>query len=356
MTTEQFSARGFGSGLPPEGAPIQLRLAGEQLHIEGWPDVVAVSRGEVAVRRQGNGLLLEWQVPAGHCAMLLGQQAVAALAAWLPPTALQRDPTTHRWLWISLFLAIGLPLLLLALFFAFRAEIVDAVVARIPAAQEIKLGEQLWQMQSAQLKLIEGTAANRFLEETGARLAQARPTPYRYRFSLTDDPSINAFAMPAGFIVVHRGLIEKAASAEEVAGVLAHEIEHAEQRHALRALIQELGFTAIWVAVTGDVGGGLAGEWLKGLTGMQFSRAQEAAADAGGYRRLLAAKIDPHGMASFFETLSNQQSDMPGALSLLSTHPDSAERAATIKAQLQTAPSFPPLAYDWAAIRASLVR
>ena len=287
--------------------------------------------------------------------MLLEPKTAAAFAAWLPHAAVHRDSATRRWLSISLFLSIGLPLLLLALFFAFRAEIVDAVVARIPAEQEIKLGEQLWQMQSAQLKLIEGTAANRFLEEIGTRLAQARPTPYRYRFSLADDPSINAFAMPAGFIVVHRGLIEKAASAEEVAGVLAHEIEHAEQRHALRALAQKLGFAAVWIAVTGNVGGGLAGEWLAGLAGMQFSRAQEASADAGGYERLLAAKIDPRGMASFFETLSKQQGDLPGALSLLSTHPASTERAAAIKVQLQTAPPFPPLAYDWAAIRASLI-
>ena len=355
-SAEQFPARGFGSGLPPEGASVQLRLAGGQLHIEGWPEILSVNRSEVAVRRQGDGLLLEWQAPFGHCAMLLGPQAVTAIAAWLPPIVAQRDSTTRRWLGASLFLAIGLPLLLLALFFAFRAEIVDAVVARIPAEQEIKLGEQLWQMQSAQLKLIEGTAANRFLEETGARLAQARPTPYRYRFSLADDPSVNAFAMPAGFIVVHRGLIEKAASAEEVAGVLAHEIEHAEQRHALRALAQKLGFAAVWIAVTGDVGGGIVGEWLKGMAGMQFSREQESSADAGGYARLLAAKIDPRGMVSFFEALSKQQGDLPGALSLLSTHPASAERAAAIKAQLQTAPTFPPLAYDWAAIRASLAR
>ncbi len=288
--------------------------------------------------------------------MLLDQKTAAALAAWLPPIAAQRDSATRNWLWASLLLAIGLPLLLLALFFAFRAEIVDAVVARIPAEQEIKLGEQLWQMQSGSLKLIEGTAANRFIEETGARLAQARPTPYRYRFSLADDPSVNAFAMPAGFVVVHRGLIEKAASAEEVAGVLAHEIEHAEQRHSLRALAQKLGFAAIWISVTGDVGGGLAGEWLQGLAGMQFSREQESSADAGGYARLLAAKIDPRGMASFFETLSKQQGGMPGAISLLSTHPDSAERAAAIRVQLQAAPVFPPLPYDWDAIRASLAK
>lgn len=355
-SSDALPARGFGAGLPPEGAPVRLRLAGERLHIEDWPEVISVNRSEVAARRQGDGLLLEWQAPLGRCGMLLGPQAATALAAWLPPVAAQRDSATRRWLWATLFLAIGLPLLLLALFFVFRAEIVDAVVARIPVEQEKMLADRLWQMQGAQLKLIEGTAANRFLEEAGTRLAQARSTPYRYRFSLADDPSVNAFAMPAGYIVVHRGLIEKAASAEEVAGVLAHEIEHAEQRHALRALAQKLGFAAIWVAVTGDVGGGIAGEWLQGLAGMQFSREQEASADAGGYARLLAAKIDPRGMASFFETLSKQQGDLPGALSLLSTHPDSAERAAAIRVRLPTAPAFAPLPYDWEAIRASLAK
>jgi predicted Zn-dependent protease len=288
--------------------------------------------------------------------LLLEPPAATALVAWLPPSGEHQDFTTRLWLWLALFLSIGLPLLLLASLFGFRAEILDAVVTRIPVEQEIKLGEQLWQVQGAQIKLIDGTAANRFLEEIGARLTQARPTPYRYRFFLADETSVNAFAMPAGFIVVQRGLIEKAATAEEVAGVLAHEIEHVEQRHALRGLVQELGVTAVWTIVAGDVGGGVAGEWLKGLAGMQFSRAQESAADAGGYGRLLAARIDPHGMASFFDTLSRQQNDMPGALNLLSTHPASAERAASIRAQLQTAPSFPPLAYDWTAIRASLVR
>lgn len=354
--TDTYPARGFGPGLPPQGAPVRLLLADETLHIEGWPEVAAVSSGEAAARRHGKGLLLEWQIPQGRCGLLLDPAAVTALAGWLPPTGVQQDASTRRWLGIALFLAVGLPLLLLALFFAYRTEIIDAVVARTPVEQERSLGERLWQAQGAQLKLIKGTAANRFIEETGARLAQARPTPYRYRFFLVDDASVNAFAMPAGYIVVHRGLIEKAASAEEVAGVLAHEIEHVEQRHALRGLVQELGLTVVWSAVTGDVVGGAAAELLKGLAGMQFSRAQEAAADAGGYERLLAARIDPHGMASFFDTLSRQKNDMPGALHLLSTHPGSAERAAAIMTRLQTAPALPALAYDWTAIRASLTK
>lgn len=352
--TDTYPARGFGPGLPPQGAPVRLQLVGELLQIEGWPEIISVRSGEAAARRQSNGLLLEWQAPQGQCGLLLEPPAATALAGWLPPAGRHQDASTRRWLWMVLFLSFGLPLLLLALFFGYRAEIVDAVVARIPVEQEKSLGERLWQAQGAQLKLIKSTAANRFIEETGARLAQARPTLYRYRFFLVDDASVNAFAMPAGYIVVHRGLIEKASSAEEVAGVLAHEIEHVEQRHALRGLVQELGLTVIWSGVSGDVVGGAAAGWLKGLAVMQFSRAQEAAADAGGYERLLAARIDPHGMASFFDTLSRQQADVPGALSLLSTHPGSTERAAAIMTRLQNAPALPPLAYDWPAIRASL--
>lgn len=355
MIVNQFSARGFGPGLPPEGAPVTARFAGDILHIEGWPEVAEVRRGTAVTRRQGDNLALEWEIASGRCALLLeGKGADAALAAWQPAITKERDAATRRWLWAALLLAIGLPLLLLSLFFAFRAEIVDAAVARIPSEQEKQLAEKLWQMQAIQLKLIEGTAANHFLEETGARLAAAKPTPYPYRFFLADDPSVNAFAMPAGFIVVHRGLVEKTASAEEVAGVLAHEIEHVEQRHALRGMVQDLGLAAVWIAVTGDVGGGAAAQWLKQLAGLQFSREQEMAADAGGYARLLAAKIDPRGMVSFFEQLANGQSGLPGALNFLSTHPASTERTAALKPLLQTAPALPPLAYDWAAIRASL--
>lgn len=352
--TEPQTARGFGPGLPPQGATVKVAPAGEQLLIEDWPQVQAVARNKLLVRRQGEGLALEWQTAGGRCALALDAQAAGMLSGWLPQTAASaQDKATRRWLGVALFLAIGLPLLLLALFFAFRTTLVDIAVGQIDVAQEKDLADQLWQMQRMQLKLIEQTAANRFVEEVGARLTAVRPSPYRYQFFIADEASVNAFAMPAGYIVVHRGLLQQAASAEEVAGVLAHEIEHVEQRHALRGLVQELGMTLVTVAVSGDLGG-VAAHWMQDLAGLQFSRSQESAADEGGYARLLAARIDPHGMASFFEKLGKEQAGMPGALSLLSTHPDSAERAQAIQARLQAAPGLPPLKYDWAAIRDSL--
>jgi Zn-dependent protease with chaperone function len=347
-------ARGFGHGLPAEGAPVSIRLVGDRLHIDGWPAIREVRKPSITARRQGDGLLLEWTAGGRPCALLLDKVGVGVTTDWLPETAIRHDAATRGWLWAALFVLVGLPLLLLGLFFGFRAQVVDAVVARIPVHQEQALADQLWKMQRTQLKLIEGSAANKLVEELGARLAAAVPTPYAYRFHLVDDKSVNAFAMPAGYIVVHGGLIARAGSAEEVAGVLAHEIQHVESRHGLRGMVQAMGLSVVWLAVTGDLGGGLAGDWIKELAAMQFSREQEIAADTGGYARLVKAGIDPRGMASFFETLGKQQGSLPEALSLLSTHPASSERSARLRQLMRDAPPLPPLDYDWAKLQASL--
>ncbi len=263
-----------------------------------------------------------------------------------------QDRATRFWIVTALFVTLGLPLMLLALAVVYRAEILDAAVSAIPVAHEQALAEQFWRLQQRQLALIENTPANRFIAEVGSRLASAKPSPYAYRFHLADDASINAFALPAGLIVVHRGLIEKARSAEEVAGVLAHEIEHVEQRHGLRGMVQAIGFSALWWALTGD-GGSLLGPALKELATLHFSREQETTADLGGFERLVAAGIAPQGMASFFEGLA-ADATMPGMVNLLSTHPASAQRAERLKALVESAPNLPLLAADWPQIRASI--
>lgn len=269
---------------------------------------------------------------------------------------LPEDRATRHWLLAVLLVAVGLPILLAAGLFVFRNEIVATAVAYIPVEQEKRLADELWKVHRARLKLIEGTAANLFVETLGDRLAAARPTPYRYRIHIADDPAINAFALPAGIIVINRGLIENAANAEEIAGVLAHEIEHVEHRDALRGMARALGVTVIWIVLTGDAGSGILGDWLRNLAELHFSREQEAEADEAGHARLLAAKIDPRGLASFFKRLAEHQGDLPGVLALLSTHPPSEERAAKLDALLRAAPAFAPLEPNWKAIQDSLAR
>lgn len=357
-----FTGRGFGPGLPPAGAEIQARWSGEILHLETWPEAGRTVRAEqLTARRQGAGLLLEWDAAGGRCALAIDQGVgagdTAAILRRLAPAqagTARGDARTRAWLWASLLLLLGLPALLLGLFFAFRGELVDLLVAQIPPQHEQRLADELWKVQRSRMKLIEGRAANTVIEELGARLAAAAPTPYVYRFHLVDDASVNAFAMPAGYIVVHRGLIAKAGSAEEVAGVLAHEMQHVESRHGLRGMVQAMGLSVVWLAVSGDLGGGLAGDWLRELAAMQFSREQEIAADSGGHARLIKAGIDVRGMASFFERLGKEQDALPAALNLLSTHPASGERSARLRQLIGDAPRPPPLAYDWARVQASM--
>ena len=266
------------------------------------------------------------------------------------------DRVTLAWLWGALFVALGLPVLLVVGFFVFRVQIIDAVVAWIPVEREQQVADEIWKAQRSQFTFIEDTQANRFVDDVGTRLVATQASPYRYHFHVVDDNAVNAFAMPGGYVVVNRGLIEKAANADEVAGVLAHEIEHVEQRHTLRGMVQSIGLVALWTVISGDVLGGTTGEMLRNLAGLQFSREQEMAADRGGFMRLVAAGIDPHGMASFFETLAATQGTLPGALSMLSTHPASEERAAELRKLLVTAPALPSLAGDWSAVQQSLPR
>jgi Zn-dependent protease with chaperone function len=356
--TRPIAARGFGPGLPDAGAPVTVWIAGDRLRVDGWLDMPVLRKSQMHVRRQDQRLLLEWNMPEGPCALSIeekvgsgGTAVLSAFPDWIPAVDSTQDRATHAWLWGSLGVIIGLPLLVLALLFSFRHEVVDVIVARIPVAGERLLADELWTLQRARLRLIEATAANRLIEEVGTRLSQTKPTPYTYHFHLADEPSINAFALPAGHVVVHRGLIENAQSAEEVAGVMAHEIEHVEQRHSLRALVQSLGFHAVWLALTGDLGSGMAGEGVKHLAGLHFSREQEVAADAGGHARLVTAGIDPHGMVSFFETLAKKQIAIPD---LLSSHPASVERSARLHALVEKVAEQKPLEYDWVEVQASL--
>ncbi len=105
----------------------------------------------------------------------------------------------------------------------------------------------------------------------GGRLTQG--SRYQYKFHVALDKSVNAFAMPGGFVVVHTGLIQLAESPEELAGVLAHEIQHVEQRHSLRAMAQSLGLYAVLSLLVGDTSGlaSLGGDLLK----LKFSRNHE---------------------------------------------------------------------------------
>jgi len=207
------------------------------------------------------------------------------------------------------------------------------VTPLIPISWETALGESVvQQLAPADRRCTDGRLRDS-VDGIVARLAAARPdSPYRFHVTVVDGPVFNAFAAPGGQIVVFRKMLQSAEKPEDLAGVLAHEMQHIYRRHAMQALVRDLSSGAIVGAVFGDVTGigAFAAQAARTITTLHYSRETEAEADREGLRLLQAARIDPSGMIRFFETLKKQAggAELPA---YLSTHPDTDERLAEMK-------------------------
>jgi len=347
-TGRQFTARLHGPGLDGSGVDVHCRVSALGLQVSGSHPAPQVPGWRTLQWRRGgfndSQLFLEWDTPEGRWTLAFGDaDAARALQPHLRDATpgSSRGGLATRGLSAGLIaLLVGIPVLLLAGFLALAGPAVDWAVSHIPVDMEIGLGRDAFAQQRRRLALVDDHPALPMLRELGARLT--RGSHYPYEFHVARDPSVNAFAMPGGFIVFHTGLLEKAGSAEEVAGVLAHEIQHVERRHGLRGLVHGAGWRVVLSLVLGDAGGSLAASWAESLGTLNFSRNQENEADALGVRRLLDNDIDPHGMAAFFRKLMAEGSGLPV---FLSSHPASEDRMRAIEAAIPAGRHFPPLPY-----------
>lgn len=358
----RFKGQVFGPGFPGAGAPaefdadgngIRLRTAGVDIGGDGAPRWDAIDLHQSGW--DGKQLRLEWVRPSGAYSLAVGDAAAAgALRRLAAGKAGLRKPETSRGtrgiVAALVFVTVGLPLLLLGTLAWQHERIAAWAVSHIPVEQEARLGEIFFEQHRAQLRLVEGPALD-MVRGIGTKLT--RDSKYRYRFHVAEDKSVNAFAMPGGYVVVHTGLIQLAQTPEELAGVLAHEVQHVEQRHGLRGMAQSLGLYAALSLLVGDTSGlaSLGGRLLD----LKFSRDHETEADREGLQALVKAGINPAGMRDFFGRLAERNKLEMG---LLSTHPASAGRMAEMDRMIRTLPEAarqaPPLLVDYAAIKAGL--
>jgi len=202
----------------------------------------------------------------------------------------------------------------------------EALAGRVPVSWEEQLGRSAVGMLVSPEDRLEDPVCTDVLEGVGNRLLEAvPPSGYRFRYFMKKDRSINAFAAPGGFVVVHTALLGQTGSAEELAGVMAHEMQHILKRHATKALLQDLSLQVLIAAWTGDAGGlEVALETAGTLGKLRFSRQAETEADLEGMKMLQAAGIAPDGMVAFLKSLEGM--DLPEGLTYLSTHPRDADR------------------------------
>ncbi len=290
-------------------------------------------------------------------------QAVATLTRALPArfttevAGLRRDTgrrRRRRGLALTiLLLVVLLPIFAAVSLYLLRDRILDAVSRRLPVSVDARLGDLAHQQVAASGKLVSDGPSVEAVRAIGARLLAGAPgQPFTFRFEVVRDRSINAFAAPGGLIVVHTGLLAGARSADELAGVLAHEVTHVLARHSLRQLLFQLGLTASVRLVLGmpeGVADTIASAAVN-LGSLRFSRDQERDADRGGVELLARARLPATGLQSFFDRLARQEGAVPA---LLSSHPPSAERVVALKRLLDSRGSWTvePLGLDWDAVR-----
>ena len=175
--------------------------------------------------------------------------------------------------WTLLVLFLLLPLIGIALFLLNSDRIADWAVERIPVRHEARIGDLVLAQTRLQMKIVDSGPAVDAIRTIGEKLTAG--SQHSYRWFIADRSDINAFAAPGGVVVVFSGLIRSAGSAEEVAGVLAHEVAHAELRHSLRGMVKSLGLRALVSLVIGDASGSVFTDAATRLTELRFSRDAE---------------------------------------------------------------------------------
>lgn len=211
----------------------------------------------------------------------------------------------------------------------------------IPAPIEQAIGDAAFTQVKAQTRFINDPQLLDPFNRLAEPLLSSIPDKSR-RFSLfvSDSKDINAFALPGGYIVFHRGLLERAKTPEEVQGVLAHEVAHILKRHGVFQLAQGIGTRVAVEALMGNENGYQDALIRDGaaLLSMKFSRDHERVADDVGWDLLQNAQINPQGMVDFFVGLATEVEAVPGGVpgpmsGLLSTHPTPQERIDRLRQQ-----------------------
>jgi predicted Zn-dependent protease len=275
----------------------------------------------------------------------------------LDPASELRRRRRVAWLLVP---AITVIVALVALYALIIPRLAERVAARVPVTWEESLGEAVTESFTAGATTCAEPARIAALDKmVGALVADGRGGRYTYTVTVVDDSIVNAFAAPGGQIVIYTGLIQQVESQEELAGVLAHEVEHVVQQHGVQGVLRALPAQLIATALFGSDGvGASVSQMAVTLGALSYGRNAELEADHEGMRLLQAAQIAPEGMLSFFKRLTEkaEETDAPQVLNYLSTHPSSVERLAALSAQAQAAQYAPRTVLtdaEWQAVRAA---
>src|SRR5690349_17609990 len=203
--------------------------------------------------------------------------------------------------------------------------------------EETKISREFRREAKKFLKFVNNPEVERYVDRIGRRiLAATGPQSFDYRFFVVEDPQLNAFSVPGGSIYVYTGLIERATTTDELAGVIGHEITHAKGHHMARSsgpdaisILSLLGMVALARTGSGAQAAGVVGQAVSATRQLAYSRQLEMEADTLGTRYMAAAGYDPKGTIAFLKMLDQERAlnpvDVPA---YILSHPITQERVA----------------------------
>jgi len=209
----------------------------------------------------------------------------------------------------------------------------------IPPSQDIQIGRQYAPEVEKQMGgRIANPALQNYINSVGQRIARVSHEPdLEYHFVALNEESVNAFALPGGYVFITRGMLEKLASEAQLAGILAHETVHIVARHAAEQMSREIGMEIILTAIASSDkvprGALQLADVTRQLISLGYSREQERQADIAGVGYMIRAKYNPYGMAETMRMLEQENKVRP--IEFFSTHPSPTDRIAAVTNKIQ---------------------
>jgi len=287
---------------------------------------------------------------AGEARLVVDDPEFVAALAVRAPQLRGYDRRGHRTQPAAAGWTAGVAAAVAAIYFGMPV-LAEPIASVIPLAWEERLGTSVRNTLLAQLgtggRICDAPSGTAALERLVQRLAATTPSRYTWRVAVADSKEENAVNLPGGYIVLLRGLIDRAKSAEEVAGVLAHEMGHGIERHTTEGLLGNLVVQALLTVFAGD-----SSRWAATAADVALrshSRDAEREADRLGVDMLNRADIRAAPFAAWFRR--NATEEKTAANKYVSTHPPSIARAEAVEAR-GTGKGDAMSAEDWKALRA----
>ena len=363
MLTPSDGARFVGAhsdGSSATTSPVSVRLTGAGLELRGndKPSTRTWSydrlQASVPLRADAADVLLYLKEDGGQTLFVADPSFARVLLVRAPGLSSARQ----RWQGLKPGLAVlGAVALLVGGLWALDLSPSQAVARHMPLEARVKIGQAVIASMAKDRKVCETAASRAALDRLTRRLtAAASDKPLNARVVLLDWPLVNAFAVPGGQIILTRGLVQHAGTADEVAGVLAHELGHTLELHPEAGIVRAMGLAAATQLALAGAQGTASNVGLL-LTQLRYTRIAEQEADAHALRMLKGAGISAKGFGDFFERLEGKRAAGETTRSaselevILRTHPPTADRIALVRSQ-PTYPATPALSDgEWRALR-----